>query len=896
MNHANILTLLILRIYILFIIIPDAFSQPQNPIQNKKTDSLFLSNTDSTKIDSLFHKKKDSLSQKKIGDIKTVINYKSNDSLFLDVKNKQVFLYGQGKIDYDDITLEADRVEIHWKKDILKANYTVDTTGKKIGIPKFTQDKQDYQASSMSYNFKKKQAFINGVVSKQGEALMHGEKVKMNVGEELYIKNGKYTTCNLEDPHFHIQTSKLKVIPGNKIISGPFLLKFRSVPTILALPFGMFPQPKRQVSGVIFPTYGEELLRGFFLKNGGYYWAINDYVNLTMIADVFTNGSIAGRFQSEYNKKYAYMGGISFDVSRNKSSQDADASTSTALWVKWNHNPLNTGTGRLNISVNGGTSTYNQVNYNSRNITQNTNPLFSSSISYSKTFTNTPFSMSAKLNQTQNVQTNIMTFTLPDISVNMTNLYPIAKYVTWNNSFGNFLKQISLGYSFAASNQITNQATNKEGTTYARNFKDIKDFLNGNNGGVHNINIASSYRINKFFTLNPSFTYRDLWYLKELKYQYDSATQKIKPDTINTFSRAGYYTSGISLSFATNIYGTFFFKNKNIKAIRNLIQPNITLSFGYNPNFTDPSYGIFSELPSDNKGKTQLLSKYQGFLNNSIPNSSKNASISFSLTKTLEIKVRDKSDTTGKKTKKIKPFDRISIGTSYNLLAKSRNLSNISLNTSTNLLEIFNISFNGTINPYVWVLDSIKKSGEYIQHEKNVLAWNDGKGIGTLSNFGIALSFSLKPETFKFKKTNQPDTPPVPKNKYEEADLDYINKHKNQYLDFNIPWNLNITYNIGYTRTGLADPTITQSMSLNGDVSITKNTKITFTSGYDFEAKKITEDNTRFSFVRNIHCWEISVSWTPFGRYTSYEVVIRPKSSLLQDLRLNRQKSFFDNF
>lgn len=836
-------------------------------------------------LDSL---KADSAQIAKKGDIETAIKYKAADSIFLDVTTQRVMLYGEGQINYGEIELQGNRIDIDWPTNTIQANYSLDTAGKKVGVPVFTEGPESYNAQDMTYNFKTRKALVSGIVTMQDDAYMHGEKVKMNAESELFIRNARYTTCNLEDPHFHISAGKLKVIPGNKVVSGPFNLHFRSIPTPLGFAFGMFPQPKKKVSGVLVPKYGEERRRGFFLRDGGYYFAINDYMNLSLTGQVFSKGSYGLASDFQYKKRYAFNGNMNLSFNRNKGEQEEDSLSTRDYWIRWSHTPETKGTFRISSSVNAGSSTFSQNNYQS--VQFNTNSQFNSSVSMSKTFTGTPFNASLNFRQNQNVQTKSMTISAPEFTLNTNRFFPLA-WVTSGN--GSVLDKLSVSHNFSLKNEISNLNPNYNSSIEGSeqylpvNGETLPGLLrNGKNGGRHSVPVSTTFNVLKFVAVSPSFNYTEWWYLKELSRRWDNEQQKVVADTINGFSRAGAYNFGTG--FSTRLYGMVFVKGEKVEAIRHVMTPTVSLS--YAPDFSEEKYGIYQEVQSNAEGKTSLYSKYDGFVFGG-PGLGRAGNIGFSLSNNFEMKVRDKKDST-QEFKKVKLLDNLAISSSYNLLADSFNLATIGFTTRTMLFEKLDINYRMTLDPYLYVLDSVSTSSTGVRNVRQTkvdeFTWNHGQGLGNLSNASIALSTSLNPKARESQNEDKESEFGT------EAERDYIRTHPDQYVDFNIPWDVRLSYNVDYRRVGFNDPVITQSFTASGNTSLTDNTKITFSSGYDFRNKEITQ--TRLGIIRDIHCWELSVDWTPFGRFTSYSVTLRAKSSLLQDLKLSKQRSFFDSF
>ena len=736
----------------------------------------------------------DSINNKK--DIETTINYSSIDSIFYDLKTQTIKLYGKSKIDYGDINLEAHEILVDWNEQIIDANYMTDSTGKKVGKPVFTEDNQSYETDKITYNFESRKAKIKGIVTQLDDAYMQGEDVKKNEQDELFIHEAKYTTCNLANPHFHISSKKIKVIPGKKVVSGPFHLKFGNVPTPLGFIFGMFPQPKKTVSGIIMPNYGEEKMRGFYLRDGGYYFAINDNLDLRLTGDIYSKGSYGLTLGTNYKKRNAYSGSLRFNFNKSKMGDFENPATSNDFSFSWSHTPDSRGkSSRFSSSVNFQTNSYNQnKNLVYSNFNESINAQFNSNISYSKTFKESPFNFSANLRHSQNVQTKKVNLTLPDISYNMSRIYPfknvgklgktaIGKLSISHRFTGKIdLSNGSVGSSFSGINVINSSNNFSEQIEF--NFDNINSILDRSKiGGKHTIPISTSFNLLKYFTVSPSINYNEIWYFKKLNYTYNEIENGIEIDTTNAFSRAWSYSSAFSMS--TRIYGTVFFKKGKIKAIRHVISPEI--SFSFSPDFTKPKYGYYENIQINETGEKKLLSKYENFLYGT-PRIGSSASMNFYLGNNLEMKVLDKNDTISG-TKKIKIFENLSFSSSYNFLADSFNLNPIRFNTRTSFFKrLINLSVSGNIDPYSYKLDSISELSNgtkmIYQRRINEMSFKNNQGIGSLAFINIALGFRFSAKDFQgdAKEEEKESTFGT------RQEIDYINSNIAEYIDFNVPW------------------------------------------------------------------------------------------------------------
>ena len=857
-------------------------------------DSLFIgSESDSTQ--SLVYDTVDTR-----GEIETTVNYVAADSIFYNIENQKISMYGESNIDYGNINLQAEEIEIDWNQKTIEANFKVDSIGKKVGKPIFSEDNQSYETDKITYNFDSKKAKIKGIVTQLDDAYMQGEDVKKNEFDELFIHDAKYTTCNLAEPHFHISARKIKVIPGKKVVSGPFHLKFRDVPTPIGFIFGMFPQPKKTISGIVMPNYGEEKRRGFYLRDGGYYFAVNEKLDLQLTGDIYSKGSYGLSLGTNYKKRYSYNGSLRFDYNSTKMGEFEDSGVSKDFSLAWSHSPDSRGkSSRFSSSVNFQTNSYNQnKNLVYSNFNESINAQFNSNISYSKTFKGTPFNFSANLRHSQNVQTKKVNLTLPDISYNMSRIYPFKNIGKLGKTA---LGKLSLSHRFTGRVQLSNAGigSNLSGINIVNssdnfseqiefNLDNFNSILDRSKIGVkHTIPVSTSFNLFKYFTFSPNLNYEEIWYLKKLNYSYNEIENGIRIDTTNSFSRAWSYNTAFSMS--TRIYGTLFFKKGKIKAIRHVISPEV--SFSFSPDFTKPKFGYYEDVRINEEGDTKLLSKYENFLYGT-PRIGSSASMNFYIGNNLELKVLDKNDTISG-TKKIKIFDNLAFTSSYNFLADSFKLSPIRFNARTSFFKgLINLNLSGNIDPYIYKLDSVvESSNSSVIYQRRVsdLAIINKQGIGSLDFINIALGFRFSAKDFKSDGRDTELNSEFGTNE----ELNYINSNIAEYIDFNIPWSINASYNLNRRKLGYRDPTLTQTLTFSGDLSVSEKTKVSFRSGYDFKNKMFTQ--TSINATRDLHCWRISFNWVPFGRFQSYNLSINAVSALLQDLKLEKRSRFFDN-
>ncbi|HLF32833.1 MAG TPA: putative LPS assembly protein LptD [Cyclobacteriaceae bacterium] len=879
-------------------VITDSLNTRLRPISDSTSLVLRQDSTLSPQ-DSLVHDE-DSIRARVNDDIETTITYNSRDSITFDLKKQLIGMFGEGKVTYGEIELTAENIHVDYSTSEITANGSLDSLGKEYGSPVFKDGDEVYETRDMRYNYKSRKAIIHGVVTKQGEAIMHGDNVKRDQFGDLFIDKAKYTTCNLPEPHFNIEATKIKVIPGDKIIAGPFYMKVHDIPLPVGFGFGMFPQPRKKASGIQVPSYGEEKRRGFYLRDGGYYFAISDYIDLLATGEIYSKGSWGLNFASQYRKMYAYNGNISIRFNKQKTEQEGAGLTSKDFWVSWSHSPQSKGTGRFSANVRAGSSTYNQNNLNYYDISNNLNQEFSSNVSYSKSFTGTPFNLGTNARIQQNTSTGVYNIQLPDISLSMNRIYPFKGKAA---SAKNWWQNIFLSWNMVGSNNITNNRVSSRGSGYEianRNALadsivqfnwDNRDVIYDRmqNGIKHSIPISTSMKLLKYFVLSPSANYQEVWYFKQLDYTWLPDSNAVRVDTTRKFSRIYNYNAGAGIT--TKLYGTLHFKGEKIQALRHVISPNIGISFA--PDFAGEKFGYYQEVQIDSMGRTRKLSRYDGFVYGT-PTVGKSATLSFGIQNNIEMKVKSRSDTS-QETTKIPLLDNFGISSGYNFLADSFRLSPLNFTART---RIFNkkvdISFGWTVDPYIYHLDTsyTDKNGklQVSQWRLNQFAWNNGKGLGQVSRLNFTVGTSLNP-----KATNNKDDRVNRESLStdEEAELDFITANPSLYVDFDIPWNLRLDYSFNYTKIGYQQANIIQSIRASGDFSLTKKWKVVFNTGYDFKQKEFVQTN--FNISRDLHCWQMNLSWVPFGRYQSYNVTINAKSSLLQDLKLNRRRSWYDN-
>jgi lipopolysaccharide export system protein LptA len=862
-----------------------------NPEEKRISGEIKVPTEEKSKTDTL---------PKPKSDIETTIKYSARDSINFRMKGRILKLYGDAHIDYGTIELEADEITIDYVNNTITANGRLDSLGRRVGYPIFKDGTDMYETKDIVYNFKTKKARISEVVTTQGEGFLHGKTVYKNENDEIFSINNTYTTCNLAHPHFRIRSSRTKAIPNDKIVSGPFNLEINDVPTPLGFAFGMFPNKMKASSGLIIPSYGEERLRGFFLRGGGYFFDISEYVKLSVTGDIYTKGGHGLQVRTPYNKRYAYGGDFSFTYNQLRISQNIeDKDVQNDYRIMWSHRPQTKGTGRFSAQVNAATATFNQNNNLNNPMAQITAKL-NSSVTYSKTFAGTPFSMGLNGRFAQDVRTREVDLLLPEVSFNMQNIYPLKSDKRQNPAW---VDKLTMRYSMNGTNRVSNNLGRIGGGPLIAgvpseaprdsiapfDFTTLPGLLaDSRKGFQHQIPISTSFKLFKHFTLGPQFNFQERWYFEKLDWRYDPELKRAVSDTISGFNRVYQYNFSTGLN--TWVYGTFFFKKGKVKAIRHSINPS--LSFNMQPNFGESKYDFYQYVQTNERGDFRYLSRHQGYVYGSAP-IGKQGAIGLSVNNILEAKVKAEGDT-ARQDKKVQLLNNFGFSTSYNLAVDSFNLAPISLRANTNLFDNkLSVNLTGTVNPYIYQLDSIRLNANservYYQRRRNEFAWNNGKGLGQLTNANLALSTSLNP---KARENNANARDRIQGSDLSDADKQYLLNNPETYVDFSIPWDLAISYSLNYTKDGFRDAVITQSLTFNGNLSLSEHWKVRFGSGYDFQQNEFTYTN--IGIARDLHCWEMNFDWTPFGRLTSYNFVIRAKSSLLQDLKINRTRSFWD--
>lgn len=786
-------------------------------------------------------------------ELRSQVKYSAKDTIRFDIDRDKVFLYKEAEITYENMNLKAGRIDIDWETRTLFAQGIQDSLGNLTELPVFTQDNQSFTAHTMRYNFDTKKGKITYVKTKEGEGYIHGETVKRDSTNDLYIRHGKYTTCDLDTPHFYIASNKLRIINQKKIVTGPAYLVIEDVPTPLVIPFGFFPNKKGRSSGIIFPAYGESTSRGFFLQRLGYYFGFSDYIVAAVTGDIYTLGSYLVNVSSDYAKRYRFRGNVRLNYSVIKTSEPefSDYSESKDFLVNWSHaqDPKANPGSNFGANVQFGTGTFYRNNLSSpQNYLGNT---YRSSISYSRAWAGTPFTLSSALSHSQNTLSRDIQVSAPDVTFNISRISPFKRKISVGEE--KWYEKIGTSYVMHAFNSIST----KDSLLFKEESLDKLD-----NGIQHSIPLSTSFRVFKFFNVTPSVSYTERWYFRTIEKHFNSDSLRVDIDTTRHFSAARDYSFAASAS--TRIYGMFAFEKSPIAALRHVLTPSV--GFSYRPDFSEERFGYYKRVVKDTLGNEELYSIYEGQTLGS-PGAGKSGIVSFGLDNNLEMKVRTQTDT-GAALKKIKLLESLSFSSGYNLAADSLNWQTISVNGRTTLFEKANLSFGASFDPYV-----VTDNGQRInQSEFDV----NGR-IGRLTSANASVSANLAGG----------------KNEQKKKQMKEANLNPDDYIDFTVPWSLNLSYSLTYSKPNDNAESVTrQSIGFNGDISLTERWKITYSSNYDFQTHEFTYSS--FSFHRDMHCWEMRLTWIPFGFQQSYSFQINVKSSILQDLKLTKKNDFYD--
>ena len=900
-------------------IIADSLGLDDNTLADSlSTDSLALDSV----IDNLdfspesVYENEDTLDEysdkKEGGGLTAVVNYKAKDSLVFSMGNL-AWLYGESQVTYADIQLDAERMRLSLDSSLVHANGVPDSLGKLQGKPVFKDNSGEYETRTMSYNFKSAKGYICDVTTQQGDGYVTGGTTKKMPDNDIFLADGKYTTCDqTECPHFYIQLTKARVRPNKNIVTGPAYLVVADVPLPLAIPFGFFPFTKTYSSGVIMPSYGADQQRGLYLRDGGYYFAINDYVDLALKGEIYTKGSWGVSAESRYSVRYKFRGNLSFSYLSTQLGDKGmpDASKQTNMRIAWSHsqdnrfNPNMT----LSASVNYTTSGYERSNTTSLYSTEMTQSTKQSTVNLSYKVPNSQWNISASMNIAQRTKDSTLTVTLPDLNWSMGRWQPFKRKVRVGAE--RWYEKITTTYTGRLSNNITA----KQDQLFQKSL--VKDWTNGMQ---HNASVNATFTLKNYINVTPSFTFTDRMYSHRTEQYYDPGLMNrdgsyggVAKDTVYGFYNS--YDFNTSISANTKLYGTYrpLWKNSKLVAVRHLFTPSI--SFSYRPDFSDPMYGTYGSymMPDATAPGGMKKVEYNFFEGYSMgaAGRGRSGSISLSLANNIEAKVRSEKDSTGYK--KISIIDNLTTSISYNLVADSMRWSQ-----SLPLNATFKFSKNTTMNLSAQ-FDTYLYDANGRHYDK--LRWSVGK-FPRLQSTGYSWSYSLNNQKLaklfgrggdEPEEDDDMDLEDLDEDGYVQEDLDptsiqamQMQTEKNakkapkrrkgsddDYMIWSVPWSLNFSYSM---RFGYKDFNkdireynrgITHSATLSGTIQPTSGWNFSFNASYDFNLSKVTFMN--INCTRDMHCWALTASLNPMGQYASFNVNIAVKSTMLKDLKYEK--------
>ena len=859
----------------------------RNRVDSLSSDSLV--NADSLAMDSLAL---DTTPKKEPLDAPVI--YEASDSIVF-TKGGFAHLYGSGKVNYQNIELTSQLITMNMDSSTVFARGVADTTGVEQGTPVFKDGETPYESKMMRYNFKTKKGFINSIVTQQGDGYVTSEESKKGANDEIYMRHGKYTTCDNHDhPHFYLKLSMAKVRPKKDVVFGPAQLVVEDVPLPIAVPFGFFPFSSSYSSGFIMPTYGDEMNRGFYLRDGGYYFAISDQFDLKLLGEIYTKGSWGLSAASTYNKRYRYSGyfNASYLVTKQGEKNMPDYMVSKDFRVQWSHrqdakaNPNST----FSASVNFTTSSYDKSSLSTLYdpLSSYSNNTKASSISYSRNFPEIGLNLSGTFNITQNTQDSSVNMTLPDLNITLNRIYPFKR----KNSAGDqkWYEKISFQYTGA----LTNKVNTKDNLLFKTPFSKWET------GMRHSIPVEATFSLFKYINVTPSFLYTERWYTRKVMQHYDYTLKEAVKDTINGFNRV--YDYNMSVSMNTKLYGMYkplFMKSKEI-TIRHVVTPSV--SYTYTPDFGASRFGYYENyVYTDEDGEVRMVeySPYSG-MPYGVPGQGVSQNISMSLKNNLEMKMASDKDTTGYK--KISLIDDLTGQLSYDIARKR--WSDLTLNARLKLTKNYTFNMNARFKTYAYKFD---ENGRVVESDRT--EWSYGR-FGRFDGYSGSLSYTLNNETFKkwFGKGDEEDG----KNKGKKEDTDSeedeedeeLNTNQNTqpkrktedakidsdgYLAFQLPWSLSLSYSYRIQEDRTKDINIktmrypysfSHQVNISGNVKLGSRWNITYSSGYDFDTKKMSM--TQMNITRDLHCFNMSCGLV-FGPFTSYNFSIRANSTMLTD-------------
>ena len=860
-------------------------------------DSLRVVKDSIARADSIF--RSDSLDLLKKSSLDAPAFTAARDSIIEDFSDgKQlIYYYGDVTATYGNLKLTADYMEYDLKTATLYARGTKDSTGVITGKPVMTQGNKTYEMEEVRYNFETMKARITNMVTQEQDGILHGKNIKMMPDHSINITKGRYTVCDCEEPHYYLQLSAAKVMtkPSQKTVFGPAWPVIEGVPLPVAIPFGFIPKRPDRATGILFPSFGEEASRGFYLRDAGLYFVIGDYFDIAVTGDIYTLGSWALDFNSRYKVNYKFNGNFALTFSNDQSGEkgSSDFRQSKNFGVKWSHSQDAKARPGTSFTASVNFSSPSNSKYNSTSVEEALQNKISSSISYSKNW-NGKMNLSINALHNQDSKDSSYSFTLPNVTFSVNRFYPFKR----KNRVGKekFYEKFSLGYNTAFQNRISFKASEFNKPGFWDKFQ---------NGMTHNFQIGlPNFTAFKYINVTPSVQYGMNWYFRKSEKEYNPETGKVEDVKSGSFSHFGAsHTYSGSISMSTRIYGLFQFgKHRKVQAIRHVVSPSISASFSPEKGTYFNGYRTLTYTDRNGIVQTQDYNIYQGMGTGSPPGKGKTASLSLSLGNNFEAKVRDLTDTTGTGTKKVKLIDQLNFNTGYNFLAEQFKMNNVGVTMSTSIFGKLGVSANANFDPYAILVDEKNKNGTRI----NKYALTEGQGLLRLNNTSVSLSYSLSGDG---KIEGNDGTAQAGGNPadhytriyYHPVTGEYIPGGWLYYMNPNVPWSVNFNYSYSFKKgyqwangKQTANNTHTQTLGISGNVKLTPRLAMQMTTGFDLMALKMT--TTQFSATYDLHCFNIRVSWVPNGQWESWTFQIAANAAALADLlKYKKSSSYWDN-
>ncbi len=822
----------------------------------------------------------------------------ARDSIVEDFSDgkRLIYYYGDVSVTYGNMKLTADYMEYDLNTQTLYARGTKDTTGVVTGQPVMEQGGKSYTMEEVRYNFETQKARISNMVTQEQDGILHGKNIKMMPDRSINITNGKYTVCDCEEPHYYLHLTAAKVMtkPNQKTVFGPAYPVIADVPLPIGLPFGFIPKRPDRATGILFPTFGEEQSRGFYLRDLGLYFVIGDYFDIALTGDIYTLGSWAVDLNSRYKVNYKFNGSFALTYSNDQTGEkgSADFFQTRNFSVRWTHSQDSKARPGTSFSASVNFSSPSNSKYNSTNVQEALQNQISSSISYSRNW-NGKFNLSINALHSQNSRDSSYSFTLPNVTFSVTKFYPFKQ----KNRVGKekWYEKFSLGYNTSLQNRINFKASEFKQPGLLDRFQ---------NGMAHNFQIGlPNFTAFKYINITPSVQYGMNWFFRKTEKEYNPETgmvEDVKGKAFGTFGATHNYSGSISMS--TRLYGMFNFgKHRKLQAIRHVVSPSISASFSPEKGTHFNGWRTLTYVDKNGVEKTQDYNIYAGQIN-SAPGRGKTASLSLSLGNNFEAKVRDLKDTTGTGSKKIKLIDQLNFSTGYNFLADSLKMSNVGVTMSTSVFGKLGISANANFDPYAILVDKNNPSGRRI----NRFAIQEGQGLLRMNNATVSLSYSLSGEgkingNDGTKQAGGNPADHYTRIYYHPITGEYIPGGWLYYTNPNVPWSINFNYSYSF-RSGwqysngqvIKKNTHTQTLGLSGNVKLTPRLSLNMSTGFDLMALKMT--TTQISAQYDLHCFNISVSWIPTGQWEQWNFRIAANAAALADLlQFKKSSSYWDN-